>query len=35
MPWPKVLTNYFDDNWLCTIDIAILLLIIVLVHKMK
>jgi len=22
LPWPKVLTNYFDDNWLCTINFA-------------
>jgi len=21
LPWPKVLTNYFDDNWLCIINI--------------
>jgi hypothetical protein len=21
LPWPKVLTNYLDDNWLCTINI--------------
>jgi len=22
LPWPKILTNYLDDNWLCTINIA-------------
>jgi hypothetical protein len=23
LPWPKVLTNYFDDSWLCTINIVL------------
>jgi hypothetical protein len=22
LPWPKVLINYLDDNWLCTINIV-------------
>jgi hypothetical protein len=22
LPWLKILTNYFDDNWLCIINIA-------------
>ncbi len=22
LPWPKVLTNYINDNWLCIINIA-------------
>jgi hypothetical protein len=23
LPWPKVLTNYFDDNWLCIVNIIL------------
>jgi hypothetical protein len=22
LPWPKILTNYLDDNWLCTVNIG-------------
>ncbi len=22
LPWPKVLTNYLDDNWLCIVNIV-------------